>query len=600
MRNLSRTPRRAKSALFEACEKRQHMAADLVVSSISTSDPLMPIMYHPQNYTVQIANVGTSSVSPNTGIVVTLYSVDHVGDTSPEYLDSTTVWGFDRFTTKTLSFRTTAYYRSDNEGYVIAEIDSQNAVQELNEANNKYRGIDIDMLQYCMEADVSSPSGSVNARPLALDGRFIDGYLGDESMAGRDIDTYKVSLTGGKTYWFEMYEVDNRFNGAMRLFNANLEQVAISLSDPIVHGDRGAYIEFVAPATGDYYLALSTEVNKAGSITNIVDRFAYLEHGPYKLAAAEKDWSDIQVTSLDPYAVEGAPNDQSSGLEFVVRREWGNQWWRPLTVNLEVTGQFNNDLVETIPTTVTFAPNQGTYTFRSMPVQDSINEMTETHWISAKPSPDYRLGSHPTQTIQVFDNPVTHRPFALTSSYIWSDRAGPRTAITFSEDVGYSISRDDYILTNRDTGAMIPSSKYQVLWSPTINGSIVYFNGFENGQLPDGNYRMTLRKNSVYTWPDGKQLENDVSIDFFSLRGDTNGDRAVDFNDLLTVAQNYGMNSDTDGGAYKGDFDRNGKVDFNDLLVLAQSYGHRVAAPTAGLRSGNVCEGIFGREVAIV
>lgn len=580
MPNRRRKPRRPGPALFEACEARRHMAVDLLATSMTCADPLLPVMHFPNSFTVNIANMGSTAVGSGTGIVVTLYSVDDMNDPTPEYLDARTVWGIGALQTRTLTFSTSGKYRSDNEGYIIAEVDSQNAVSESNETNNKFRGIGVDMLQYSMEADVSSPSGSVNARPLTLDGRFIDGFIGDESMAGNDIDTYKVSLTGGKNYWFEMYEVTDGFDGAMRLFDSSYHEITRSLSDPVVHGDRGAYIEFSPMFTGDYYLAISTEWNQNGSITNLTDRYGYAESGAFKLAAAETDLPTVYITSADYAAVEGEGESALKGLEFTVRREWGNQYWRPLTVKLEYNGQLSNDLVDALPTTLTIAPNTNFTTFHTTAVDDGLNEMTESASVSIGYSAAYL--THPTyhtQQLLVLDNPQTHKPFALSSGYIGGDLSGPRTYIGFSEDVGYSISADDYVLTNLDTGAIIPVSKYQVLWSASINSSIVYFTGFENGQLPDGNYRMTLRKQSVYTWPDAHQLAEDVNIDFASLRGDTNGDRRVDFADLLTLAQHYGSDLGWDGGAWKGDFDRNRRVDFSDLLTLAQNYGHTLAAP---------------------
>jgi hypothetical protein len=53
--------------------------------------------------------------------------------------------------------------------------------------------------------------------------------------------------------------------------------------------------------------------------------------------------------------------------------------------------------------------------------------------------------------------------------------------------------------------------------------------------------------------------------------GDTNLDGMVDFADLLTLAQNYGLIS---GRRWSdGSFDGDNAVDFDDLLVLAQHYG---------------------------
>lgn len=60
------------------------------------------------------------------------------------------------------------------------------------------------------------------------------------------------------------------------------------------------------------------------------------------------------------------------------------------------------------------------------------------------------------------------------------------------------------------------------------------------------------------------------------LPGDINQDGKVDFNDLLTLAQNYGrFYADWS----MGDFNADGQVDFNDLLAMAQNYGK--SPPTA-------------------
>jgi hypothetical protein len=61
--------------------------------------------------------------------------------------------------------------------------------------------------------------------------------------------------------------------------------------------------------------------------------------------------------------------------------------------------------------------------------------------------------------------------------------------------------------------------------------------------------------------------------------GDANGDRKVDFVDLLILAQNYGKS----GGFPQGDFNADGSVGFDDLLLLAQNYGQSAALGTAAV-----------------
>jgi YD repeat-containing protein len=64
-----------------------------------------------------------------------------------------------------------------------------------------------------------------------------------------------------------------------------------------------------------------------------------------------------------------------------------------------------------------------------------------------------------------------------------------------------------------------------------------------------------------------------------AIAGDTNLDRAVNFDDLLTLAQNYGL---TTGQTWStGDLNGSGSVDFDDLLGLAQTYGQSAIMTSA-------------------
>jgi hypothetical protein len=62
--------------------------------------------------------------------------------------------------------------------------------------------------------------------------------------------------------------------------------------------------------------------------------------------------------------------------------------------------------------------------------------------------------------------------------------------------------------------------------------------------------------------------------------GDANADRAVNFSDLVALAQNYG---DASGVARwsQGDFTEDGNVNFADLVMLAQNYGTAAAEEVA-------------------
>jgi hypothetical protein len=76
----------------------------------------------------------------------------------------------------------------------------------------------------------------------------------------------------------------------------------------------------------------------------------------------------------------------------------------------------------------------------------------------------------------------------------------------------------------------------------------------------------------------GVEIDASSVLIGYALPGDTDLSGAVDFSDLLSLAQNYGA-SDRVWSA--GDFDYTGVIDFNDLLLLAQNYG------TSGFVAGN-------------
>lgn len=75
---------------------------------------------------------------------------------------------------------------------------------------------------------------------------------------------------------------------------------------------------------------------------------------------------------------------------------------------------------------------------------------------------------------------------------------------------------------------------------------------------------------------DGQPVAANSILIGLTLKGDTNLDRAVNFDDLLALAQAYGQ---TTGGTWqRGDSDYNGAVNFDDLLALAQVYGSTALA----------------------
>jgi autotransporter-associated beta strand protein len=74
---------------------------------------------------------------------------------------------------------------------------------------------------------------------------------------------------------------------------------------------------------------------------------------------------------------------------------------------------------------------------------------------------------------------------------------------------------------------------------------------------------------------DGQSVDGTAVLARFTKLGDATLDGAVDFNDLVKLAQNY----NTSGTSWNsGDFTYDGTTDFNDLVKLAQNYNTALAA----------------------
>jgi hypothetical protein len=141
--------------------------------------------------------------------------------------------------------------------------------------------------------------------------------------------------------------------------------------------------------------------------------------------------------------------------------------------------------------------------------------------------------------------------------------------LPFSVDVGASLTAEDFQVLNRASGAAVSLT---FAYDVTIRVALLTLPG-----LPDGDYRLTVPAADV-TDLSNTPMSADFTFDFFVLAGDANHDRAVDFNDLVKLAQSY----NTTGKTYAdGDFNSDGAVDFNDLVILAQRYNTMLPPPPA-------------------
>jgi hypothetical protein len=178
-------------------------------------------------------------------------------------------------------------------------------------------------------------------------------------------------------------------------------------------------------------------------------------------------------------------------------------------------------------------------------------------------------------------------PVALAVSY---DQGAPVTlaesgrylAVRFSANVKASLDLADVTVKNLTTGqnALLTPVQYD----DATNTALFSFGTYV---IPDGNYEMHISAAGVSDSA-GRQLDGDgdgvsggdVNFAFFSLNGDANRDRSVDFLDLAALAQNYNIS----GGRTwsQGNFNGDGNVDFLDLAILAQRYNTSLPASPMG------------------
>jgi hypothetical protein len=148
--------------------------------------------------------------------------------------------------------------------------------------------------------------------------------------------------------------------------------------------------------------------------------------------------------------------------------------------------------------------------------------------------------------------------------------------LVFDENLGNTLSAAKLQLTNLTTGQVITQSALSTSFAGGFFTASFTFPSFTSASLPDGNYRAVIPLSAV-TDASGNPLAADVVLDFFALAGDANRDRAVNFADLVAVAQHYGAAS---GKTFAdGDFNFDGLVNFADLVVVAQKYGKTLPPP---------------------
>ena len=584
-----RTGRRDAAAgpafVVEAMEPRRLMSVDLTVSGISLSaGPLDPVGSNPFRIaTVSVRNVGTTTVSAP--FVVEVFQQDGRAGGERQFRGSAEFTGrLNPGQTGTVlvdfGFTLPDFDRDDNSGYLNASADASDRIPESHEGNNdggsetvvpfRYDG---DLVRDPLHPDYTT------ARPLPLDAQFRESAIGDELIFAGDVDVYDIPVQFNRDYWVEMRELQGSpaLNGYLAVYDANWSRVAESHFDPLRNGSAlpGGYIEFTAPSTGTYHVVVTNEENSGVDPRFLTGRVEG-SRGAYSIAASERARPNVFVDSVDPSAVEGDPND----LAFIIFRRSREQLHRPLTVNTVFFGAAGpNDFGAAIPNlpsnSITFGPGVETVLIGGQAFDDNINEPTETIEIELRGDGGQRyfVGDPDSAILTLFDNPAGHRPEVNQTLFVFNDLSAQRAVFGFTDDVHESLTLDDFEFTNLTTGATVPSSMLELVWSPSINAAIVRFTGFPDGRLPDADWRLRLKPEGV-SLPNGNTLVAGATLEFFTLEADANRDRRVNLADFGILRAHFGTQANAT--FTRGDFTGDGKVDLADFGVLRRQFGRRL------------------------
>jgi ELWxxDGT repeat protein len=199
-------------------------------------------------------------------------------------------------------------------------------------------------------------------------------------------------------------------------------------------------------------------------------------------------------------------------------------------------------------------------TLGTFPVNDVTSSVDVRLLLPASNGDIYYAGYSPQFGVEPF---VVHDTFAPFVADAWFDETTGRTVrIKLSEELG-APGAAQVRVSNVDTGTEVEPAGLGVVYDAQTRTLSVTLNG-----AADGNYHLSLLPDGLADLS-GNAMTDGAGVDFFIMRGDANHDRAVDFNDLVKLAQNY----NTAGKSFAdGDFNFDGNVDFNDLVILAQRY----------------------------
>jgi hypothetical protein len=568
--------RKNRQNTFEALEPRQHMAIDLVIADFEfdqQTNPMRPRADGHLTGRVIVQNGGTTTSRTSW---MSIYLEDNPHSTSESrqqlYTFPVPVLAFGR--TSTVNFdivmpEMPSYDLDDNDLYLAAYADSANQNTESNESNNSYRAEGADYIRFRGEDNLTILPGAGGRNSVApyLKAQFFPwpGKIGDEIAGGYDIDTFDVDLD--RAQQLEIGIDQATFNAAIRVYDPGWNLIASNDQHDGDPNPNDPYVHIVTGGGGRFHVVVSSAQNFNADPFTMNGRVEG-ETGTYRLY--ESVWTQPTVT-IGPETFGTIYEHSGDALGrggFWLNRTGPTD--RRLVVQCELSGTATPGGDVFVISGGMIPPGQSRGWVPFSVRDDDVIESPEYLSFSIKPnSAEYFIGSPNTYTVVVRENPQIVGPRATNSAFVFDDLSGPRVYVQF-DDLIQGYDANDLVIQNLTTGQTITNKR--AVASPNGDTAILFF----DGGLTDGDYRATFKAGGI-TNSAGGANNADYNFTFFSLRGDANHDRKVDFGDLVPLSQNYGKLT---GMTYhNGDFTYDGKVNFDDLIVLSQQYGKQLPAP---------------------
>jgi len=140
----------------------------------------------------------------------------------------------------------------------------------------------------------------------------------------------------------------------------------------------------------------------------------------------------------------------------------------------------------------------------------------------------------------------------------------------FDESVFARLDLSDLTLVRINTSPIwtVPASDLALSYDRSTDTATLTFAGLPGGTLPDGDYQLSINATGVSDLA-GNAMSNDVTLNFFVLKGDLNRDGQVSISDLITLASNFGKTSATYAD---GDLNYDGEVSISDFIDMAANF----------------------------